>query len=611
MLTGEMTLLHRVQTEVLEAVARGMELAEVGRILCHEVEQSAPDVMCSILLVDDMGHLHSLAAPTLPAEFSAAIENLAIGPKVGSCGTAAWRREPVLVTDIATDPLWEEYRDLALSMGLRACWSTPIFGMDGSVIGTFAFYYGVSRGPTELERSFVETCVHLCSLAIEHDRTLSRNQRLAFFDPLTDLPNRASFEEFLRRAIMVGRPFGLILLDIDNLKLVNDSIGHPAGDALIRAVGRRLAECGADLSASRVGGDEFAILVENCTDHDQLQAAAETILAHTMGMVAVDEQSVMAHVTLGGALYGIDGSDEETLAQNADFALYHAKQTHRGGYRGFRPDLRTAMVQRIAAVRQLDSAMAEGRVVPHYQPIVRLDNSAIVGLEALARITMPDGRIASAGEFHSGLSDPRIAYELTGHMLDQVARDIRVWLDAGLDFQHVGINVTTGDFQRGDLAERISTIFARHDVPLRYIALEVNESVFMGGSDLSVPLAVEALRAQGILVALDDFGTGFASLTHLMSFPVDVIKIDRSFTERLGIDDKAGEVVVRAILDIAQRLDMRVIAEGIETDGQLEVLTQFGCLMGQGFRFARPVSAEATTELLRRAAETDTSRRSA
>ncbi|NMA99119.1 MAG: EAL domain-containing protein [Phyllobacteriaceae bacterium] len=613
MLTGEMTLLHRVQTEVLEAVARGMELAEVGRILCREVEQSAPDVMCSILLVDDTGHLHSLAAPTLPAEFSAAIENLAIGPKVGSCGTAAWRREPVLVTDIATDPLWEDYRGLALSLGLRACWSTPIFGVDGSVIGTFAFYYDVSRGPTELERSFVDTSVHLCSLAIEHDRTLSHNRRLAFFDPLTDLPNRASFQEFLRRAIKLKKPFGLILLDIDNLKLVNDSIGHLAGDALIRAVGHRLAECGADISASRVGGDEFAILVDGCSDHDQLQGAADTILAHTMGMVAVDEQSVMAHVTLGGALYGVDGTDEETLAQNADFALYHAKQTHRGGYRGFRPDLRTAMVQRIEAVRQLDSAMAEGWVVPHYQPIVRLDNSAIVGLEALARITMPDGRIASAGEFHSGLSDPRIAYELTGHMLDQVARDIRVWLDAGLDFQHVGINVTTGDFQRGDLAERIGTIFARHDVPLRYIALEVNESVFMGGSDLSVPLAVEALRAQGILVALDDFGTGFASLTHLMSFPVDVIKIDRSFTERLGIDDKAGEVVVRAILDIARRLDMRVVAEGIETDGQLEVLTRFGCPMGQGFRFSRPVSVDETTKLLRQSAEdpSDSSRRSA
>lgn len=603
MLTGDTTLLLRVQTEVLEAVARGEPLAEVGRILCHRVEQSAAGAICSILLVDDAGRLHPLAGPSLPQAFSAQIEGLAIGPNVGSCGTAAWRGEPVLVTDIASDPLWADFADLALSMDLRACWSTPIFGADGKVIGTFAFYYRTTRGPTELERSLVDTCVHLCALAINHDATLSRNHRLAYFDPLTDLPNRASFHQRFGEAIAAEKPFGLILLDIDNLKLVNDSIGHPAGDGLIRAVGQRLLGCGPDMIASRSGGDEFAIIVEGCADHEALAAAAETILAHTIGMVTLGEHTVLAHVTMGGAVYGVDGTDVETLAQNADFALYHAKQTHRGGYRPFKPDLRTAMVERIAAVRQLDSAMAEHRVVPHYQPIVRLDTSEIVGLEALARIVMPDGRVLSAGQFHSGLSDPRIAYDLTGHMLDSVARDIRSWLDADLHFQHVGINVTTGDFQRGDLAERIGDCFARYDVPLRYTALEVNESVFMGGNDKSVPLAVEALREQGILVALDDFGTGFASLTHLMSFPVDVIKIDRSFTERLGIDDKAGEVVVRAILDIAQRLNMRIIAEGIETPNQVEMLRQFGCKLGQGFLFSRPVSFEETTRLLEKFAE--------
>ncbi|ODT83519.1 MAG: hypothetical protein ABS76_03945 [Pelagibacterium sp. SCN 64-44] len=233
-----------------------------------------------------------------------------------------------------------------------------------------------------------------------------------------------------------------------------------------------------------------------------------------------------------------------------------------------------------------------------HQPIVRLESSEIVGLEALARMVMPDGRIASAGEFHGALDDPRIAYDLTGHMLTRVASDIRAWLDADIPFQHVGVNVTTGDFRRGDLAERMASIFAEQNVPLHHVVLEVNESVFMGGDDQVVPHAVEALRGQGILVALDDFGTGFASLTHLLSFPVDIIKMDRSFVQRLGVD-LPGEVVVRAILDIARRLDMRVVAEGIETPRQAEILRDLGCTLGQGFLFSRPVSARDATDLLR------------
>ncbi|SMQ58827.1 diguanylate cyclase/phosphodiesterase [Devosia lucknowensis] len=598
MLAGDTEILLRVQTEVLEAVARGRELSEVGAILCSRVEAVASGVLCSILLVDEQGQLHPLAAPGLPNEFSTAIEGQSIGPKAGSCGTAAWRNAPVMVTDIANDPLWEDYAQLALPLGLRACWSSPIADAHGRVVATFAFYYGANRGPTDFERQVVEMCLRLLALAIEHERVHARNHHLAYYDALTDLPNRAQFNARLAEHVLEGKPFGLLLLDIDHLKLVNDSIGHAAGDALIRTIALRLASCRPDIMPCRLGGDEMAMLVRGCQDHAGLEQVAQRVLAAVSGMVTMGDQSIDAHVTLGGAVFHVDAEDADTLCQNADFALYQAKQTHRGGYVGFRPDLRTAIVERIATVRQLDQAMSEDRIIVHYQPIVRLDSAEIIGLEALARMIMPDGSVVSAGAFHAGLDDPRIAYQLTGKVLEQVARDVRYWLDQGIPFQHVGVNVTTGDFARGDLAQRIGTLFAAEKVPLRHIVLEVNESVFMGGSDQSVPHAVEALRAQGILVALDDFGTGFASLTHLLSFPVDVIKIDRSFVEKLG-GDQPSEVVVRAILEIAQRLDMRVVAEGIETSGQVAVLRQFGCQMGQGYLFSRPVPATDVTRLLR------------
>lgn len=175
---------------------------------------------------------------------------------------------------------------------------------------------------------------------------------------------------------------------------------------------------------------------------------------------------------------------------------------------------------------------------------------------------------------------------------------MRAWLDAGIPFQHVGVNVTTADFQRGDLSERMQRIFGARDVSLEHIVLEVNETVLMGGADNAVSSAVKALREQGTLVALNDFGTGFASLTHLLSFPVDVIKIDKSFVQHLGEDEPDG-VVVGAALDIARQLGMRVVAEGIETNEQMEILRDRGCQLGQGYRFSRPISARDATDLLR------------
>lgn len=594
---GDTGLLLRLQTEVLEAVACGTPLVVVADLMCRRVEALAPDAICSIISVDAENCIHQLAAPSLPAEFSAAIDGLQSGPTVGSCGTAVFRREPVLVTDIEHDPLWAPYRHVALPLGLRACWSSPIFDSDGRVVATFAFYFRTPRGPDDLEQRIVATCVHLCAIAIDNEQVRQRNHRLAYFDALTGLPNRAQFNRLVSRAIALGEPFGLLMADIDHLKIVNDTVGHAFGDVLIQTIAQRIAGGDPRLTACRLGGDEFAILVAKCPDAAELGRIAGSMLDAARGLVHAGDQTLDPHITAGGAMFGVDGADAATLCQNADFALYHAKEIRRGGYVRFTPDLGTSMLERARTVRNLDQALVEKRIIAHYQPIVRMDTSEIVGVEALARMRMPNGRIASAGEFHRGLLDPRIAYQLTGQMLTQIASDIRVWLDQGIDFQHVGINVTTGDFHRGDLESRIVETFERVGVPLKHIILEVNEAVYMGGSNQMVPKAVGALRQRGILVALDDFGTGFASLTHLLSFPVDVIKIDKSFVDRLGTDGPS-DVIVGAIIDIARKLDMKVVAEGIETIGQSNVLAALGCSLGQGYLFGRPACFEEATALL-------------
>jgi diguanylate cyclase (GGDEF)-like protein len=589
-------LLLRLQTDVLEAVACGEPLAAVADLLCRQAEALAPDAICSILAVDAEGLLHPLAAPSLPPAYSAALDGLPAGPRTGSCGTAAFRNQPVMVTDIAADPLWDGFRTLTEPLGLRACWSTPIRDNEGRVVATFAFYYRTCRGPDALERSIVQTCVHLCTIAIAHDRVHQRNHRLAYYDVLTGLPNRRRFNELLARAVTRQEPFGLLLVDIDHLKLVNDTVGHAFGDTLIRTVAERLSGCHSGVTVCRLGGDEFGVLLADCNSGQALEQAAHRMLEASRGLVPVGDQTVDPHVTIGGALFGPDGIDEAALSQNADFALYHAKENRRGGYIRFAPDLRTSMLERANMVRSVDRALSENRILAHYQPVVSLDTAEIVGVEALARMRLPDGRIATAGEFHAALADPRIAWQLTGQILTQVAADIRYWLDMGIPFQHVGINVGTGDFLRGDLETRIVETFERAAVPLHHVVLEVNEAVYMGGSR-AVSETVSALRQRGVLVALDDFGTGFASLTHLLSFPVDIIKVDQSFVARLGADP-ANDVLTAAIIDIARKLDMRLVAEGIETSGQAATLSELGCTMGQGYLFAKPGSFEDTTHLL-------------
>lgn len=594
---GETEQLLRLQTQILEGVAKGDALPAIAEMLCHRAEELAPGVICSILLVEDGRVLRTLSAPGLPQVYTAKIDGIKSGPTAGSCGTAVYRKAEVVVMDIGADPLWDSFRMHAQPHGLAACWSTPILNQSGQVIATFAFYFREPRGPSPLEREIVATCVHLCALAIENDRMRERNFRLAYYDVLTGLANRGRFNQLLSDAINDEKPFGLILLDIDHLKSVNDTIGHAAGDRLIATVATRLSSVSDCLVPCRLGGDEFAVLVRGCDSHELLENWAILLCDTATGVVEMGSQSFEAHVTMGGALFGQDGVTAGTLIQNADFALYHAKQARRGGYMAFHADLRTQMTHRHALVREVDQALAENRVEPHYQPIVNITTNQVVGLEALARLRMPDGSVVSAGQFHAALSDPRIAYQMTGQMLEQVARDMRHWLDAGLNFQHVGVNVTTGDFLRGDLADRIIDVFGRAEVPLSHIVLEVNEAVFMGGSDKLVPNAVEALRARGILVALDDFGTGFASLTHLLSFPVDIIKIDRSFVNRLGVDGPS-EALVSGIVDIAHKLDMRTVAEGVEREGQAEMLRRLGCNLGQGYLYARPMPARICSSML-------------
>jgi EAL domain-containing protein (putative c-di-GMP-specific phosphodiesterase class I) len=303
--------------------------------------------------------------------------------------------------------------------------------------------------------------------------------------------------------------------------------------------------------------------------------------------------------TIGGAALEPADFSAEAVYRNADFALYHAKETGRGGFVRYWPGIGTRITQRRDAIRDVSAALSDGRIETYYQPAIALDCREILGVEALCRLKTRSGQIVAAHLFQEATSDASVATALTGRMLESVAQDLRGWMDDGIPVRHVGINVSAADFRSGRLMNQLDESFGRAGVPFDRLILEVSESIYTDQRDKVMEREIAALRERGIVVALDDFGTDYASLTRLMRVPIDAIKIDQSFVARLWPGDPST-IIVQGLIDIAREMDIAVVAKGIETEVQASQLWAMGCRVGQGFAFSQVHDRKTTTELLRR-----------
>lgn len=590
----------RTENDILRMIADGKPLTEIAHHVCVRMEKVLPGVVSSILHVDRAGLLHPLGAPSLPDYYLAAIEGMMIGPEAGSCGTAAYFRKPVFVQDITTDPRFAQYARLVATLGLRTCWSLPVLDALGNPVAVLAIYFAESRRPKEAEREFVKVCVELCAMALRrHEHTLDHERR-ATIDALTGLPNRTAFDVAMRQ-IPCNEPgsWALFMIDLDNLKIVNDTFGHLAGDALIRAAGDRISRVMAPDVTFRLGGDEFAVIIQEAGALAQLDETASNIINALESTADCEGHAQVPRGTIGGAVLSLSEHSAAEVNEAADFALYRAKETGRGGFVRYWPGIGTRMTHRRAAIRDVSDALAEDRIEAHYQAIVDIGTGEIIGLEALCRMRTNDGVVVPAAAFQDAMSDARIASELTERMMTIIARDIQGRRAAQLPDVEVGLNVSTADFYTGSLVAKLRGIFDQAGVPLKGLVLEVSENVYLGQRDRVVAREIEKLREAGVRVALDDFGTGYGSLTHLLSVPVDIIKIDPMFIARLWPDDPSM-IIVQGLIDIARGLGIDVVAEGIETEVQASQLWAMGCSLGQGFAFARPVDCDAVFALLRR-----------
>ncbi|MGC0054640.1 sensor domain-containing phosphodiesterase [Brucella pituitosa] len=588
----------KFQNSVLELIARGKPLKQTLMRLCLEMETLIADASAMVCSVDSAGMMHLLAAPSIPDSYSDVLDGTVVGPDVGSCGSAIYHNAPISVDDIENDPKWATYKKCVLPFGLLACSSVPVHNEAGDVVGALAVYFHKKHMPSAYERDVIDTGATLCNLAMAREMRILNYERRATVDEQTALPNRAAFDDALSqlRCELAGS-WALFVIDIDNLKVTNDTFGHEVGDFLINTIASRISASMAPDITFRTGGDEFTVVIQSHNALYDLDQTAELIFSALSSPVEFDGQTILPRVTIGGAVLAAQDTQPLIVRRNADFALYHAKENARGGFVRYQPNVDTRIVHRRNSIREVREALDEKRITAHYQPLMRLDTREVIGFEALSRMTTKSGDILPASVFQESFSDVHIASEITQYMLTIVAQDIRRWLDMGLPVQHVGVNVTAADFYVGDLAAFISKTFGRYDVPLSHLIIEVTENAYIGQRDDVVASGIRNLRLLGVRIALDDFGTGFAALAHLLTVPVDIIKIDKSFVCRLAPGDPSV-AIVKGIVQIAGDLKIKLVAEGVETMALAETLQQMGCQLGQGYAFSKAVNYDKATTLL-------------
>jgi len=425
----------------------------------------------------------------------------------------------------------------------------------------------------------------------------------ASHDALTGLPNRAMFAERLDQALADARQrgmcVGLIVLDVDRFKTINDTLGHHAGDAVLHDVAAKLSKrLPTSATLARLGGDEFAIILPGLTQEQARQETVDTLMGSLTGSLLHDGRHIDVSLSAGGAVAFRDGMNAEELHKCADLALYAAKSDGPGQIRGFMPAMREAVDMEKAMLTKARAALANDHIVPFYQPKVNLRTGALEGFEALLRFHDKQHGLQPPGAISAAFDDAELAVRLTDRMLDSMMADMVAWRDQGLAFGRIAFNGAPGDFRRGDFVDRILGRMDKCGLPPCLLELEVTETVFVGQLSDRVHNCLETLAKAGVTIALDDFGTGYASLTHLQQFPVHTIKIDRSFVSRLVAAETGDAAIVGAVIDLARNLGIATVAEGIETTAQAAHLVVKGCDMGQGFLFGRPMAQSQMPHIL-------------
>jgi len=722
-LRQQLELEQLTRNRVLEGLAKGEASTDILAKVIEGAEKLNPKSLCSILLLDETGeHLIQGAKNNLPDFYNEAIDGLAIGRGVGSCGTSAYTGQRVIVEDIMTHPYWEPFTEITQEAGLYACWSEPILSSKGNVLGTFAIYYREVKVPSKQDLDFITRMADLTAITIErkqaadelriaattfqsHDavvitdvngtiervnqaytditgysaedvlgknsRVLSSGrhskgffvamfaslaekgkwegeiwnrrksgesypermiitavydgpkithyvgifsdisdkkaneeeiQKLAFYDPLTELPNRRLLLDRLEQAVMSAKRhkhFGaLIYMDLDRFKSLNDTLGHQVGDELLIQVAQRIQDIiRTEDTACRLGGDEFVVLISR----------AETVLSNVIEQAAFVAEKIRDKInqpfelsggkqnfstSIGVSVFPDLVARPEEILEQADTAMYRSKKMGRNRVSFFSVQMQEEHNRKSSLERMLHAALDKQQFVVYYQGQTN-SGGTVLSAEALLRWIHPEQGMVSPAEFIPVAEESHLIVEIGSWVLHEVCRQIKAWQKTGLYFEHVAVNISPRQFRQDDFVQQVEAAITDSGIEAKYLMIEITEGIVIEDIQATIDTMLQ-IQAMGIAISIDDFGTGYSSLAYLKKLPLRQLKIDQSFVRDINVDT-SDEVIVEAIIALAHKLDLEVIAEGVETKEQLNFLHEKGCEKYQGYYFCRPVPAEGLT----------------
>ncbi len=421
---------------------------------------------------------------------------------------------------------------------------------------------------------------------------------LVYLDPLTGLPNRRLFNDrldsLLRQADERGFNFSLFYMDLDNFKMINDRFGHSVGDHFLQSVASRLeAQISPRDTLSRLGGDEFILLLPN-TEYSKAADLAQKLIEALNVPFRFENEEIFTSLSIGISLFPSDGSDSETLIKNADIAMYQAKEHGKNGFQFFTPNMNETIDRKSRLATGLRKGLEHGEFTIHYQPQISLKNEQIIGVEALLRWNHPEWGSISPAEFIPIAEETGSITKIGEFVLEEACRQNKYWQDLGIAPFRVAVNISARQFAQKDLTEVVSTILQKTGLDPQYLELELTETIIQN-ADTAIT-TMEELAALGVHLSIDDFGTGYSSLSYLKLFPIDSLKIDQHFTRNIKSDSKDA-ALVKTIIRMAHDLELNVIAEGVETEEQLDFLKSEQCNQAQGYYFNRPLPAQEIEDI--------------
>lgn len=585
---------------ILELIAIGHPAPEIYDAIALMFEERHSGMRCSMLELHGKKLLHG-GAPSLPKDYCDAVHGLEYGPEIGSCGTSTYTGKRCIVENIETDPKWAELKQVALPYGLKSCWSEPIFDPAGKVLGAFGMYYDHPATPNEEESKDLKAAARLAGIVMTRDQYQKSIRQLAFYDELTGLANRSHIYQEINKKIahckLQNQRFSLLYIDLDNFKDINDSLGHDRGDLLLKEVAKRLNSVIRDIDfVGRLSGDEFCLLVNVDKEKYGSEHIAQLCLDSISQPIELSSQLHTPSCSIGIAHFPDNGKDITSLIKAADTALYQAKGNGKNCYALYSQTLSQKAEYRFQLEQNLREAIDNQQLTLVYQPQIDTLSGEIIGVEALSRWHHPSLGDISPCEFIPIAEKIGLIKPLTHWVLTTACKQVIKWRLAGLHTIRMSINISPSHFLDEEIVTLIKNTISKTGINASELGLEVTESVTQ--TDTENLIIFKYLKELGISLAIDDFGTGYSSFSSLKHLDVDYLKIDKYFIDDL-VTDKKSRLLVKSMIEMGHALGNKIIAEGIETQEQFNILKELGCNAIQGYLFSKPVNADQIEKRLK------------